>query len=135
MIEFTIIFQIHFGDLPSDSKAASKIVADAIKRFFPIRYVEKDEDSKEDIISSTNTNMNEKDGSKEAEVNVANSFVMSSLKEKWVTLKGKSSHDCVRIFLTCTRKWQFFGNKLFEVQVNMIIISYNFSAVIEIFQH
>ena len=70
----------------------------------------------------TSINLNEKDASKEVEVNGTNSFVMASLKEKWVTLKGKSSHDCVRIFLTCTRKWQFFGNKLFEVQVNTKIV-------------
>ena len=42
------------------------------------------------------------------------------LKLKWESLKGKSVHDCVRIFLTCTRKWQFFGAKLFKVKASAI---------------
>ena len=100
-----------------DSKASSKSVSDAIKRFFPLRYLENDEEANEDIISKTNTNLNEKNASDGTKVNASNSLIKSSLKDKWTSLKGKSSHDCVRIFLTCTRKWQFFGNKLFEVQV------------------
>ena len=39
------------------------------------------------------------------------------LKAKWESLRGKSVHDCVRIFLTCTRRWQFFGANLFKVKV------------------
>ena len=115
-----ITFQIHFGDLSLDSKASSKSVSDAIKRFFPLRYIDSDENAKEDDTATANTNLNEKNANDGAELNGANSLVMSSLKDKWASLKGKSSHDCVRIFLTCTRKWQFFGNKLFEVQVNKL---------------
>ena len=115
-----ITFQIHFGDLSLDSKASSKSVSDAIKRFFPLRYIDSDENAKEDDTAAVNTNLNEKNANDGAELNGANSLIMSSLKDKWASLKGKSSHDCVRIFLTCTRKWQFFGNKLFEVQVNKL---------------
>ena len=118
-----ITFQIHFGDLSLDSKASSKSVSDAIKRFFPLRYIENDENAKEDNIASTNTNLNENKGNDGTQHNGANSLIMSSLKEKWTSLKGKSSHDCVRIFLTCTRKWQFFGNKLFAVQVNKLVFT------------
>ena len=39
----------------------------------------------------------------------------SSLEEKWRALSGKGGSECVRILLTCTRKWQFFGATLFEV--------------------
>ena len=39
------------------------------------------------------------------------------LAEKWRGLSGKTASDCVRILLTCTRKWQFFGATLFEVKV------------------
>ena len=123
-----ITFQIHFGDLSSDSKASSKIVVDAIKRFFPLRYIEND-DLNDDNNGKTITNLNDKDGNNEKHLNDTNSLIMSSLKDKWATLKGKSSHDCVRIFLTCTRKWQFFGNKLFEVQVN---IQFHFQPTIKI---
>ena len=120
-----ITFQIHFGDLSLDSKASSKSVSDAIKRFFPLRYIDNDENAKEDDTATANTNLNEKNANGGAELNGANSLVMSSLKDKWASLKGKSSHDCVRIFLTCTRKWQFFGNKLFEVQVNKLVFMEN----------
>merc|ERR1719300_1995243 len=41
------------------------------------------------------------------------------LKAKWESLRGKSVHDCVRIFLTCTRRWQFFGANLFKVKTPM----------------
>ena len=53
----------------------------------------------------------------EKDFEAKNALIIESLREKWETLKGKNSHDCIRIFLTCTRKWQFFGSKLFEVQV------------------
>lgn len=44
----------------------------------------------------------------------------SCLIEKWASLRGKSVHDCVRIYLNCTRKWQFFGAQLFNVQVSNV---------------
>ena len=62
-----------------------------------------------------NLNANADKGEKDFEAK--NALIIESLREKWGTLKGKNSHDCIRIFLTCTRKWQFFGSKLFEVQV------------------
>ena len=129
-IELFISFQIHFGDLSLDSKASSKSVSDAIKRFFPLRYIENDDNVKEDNIATANTNLNEKNANDGTQLNCANSLIMSSLKDKWASLKGKSSHDCVRIFLTCTRKWQFFGNKLFEVQVNKLVSMENLQIYI-----
>ncbi|PSN42249.1 Uncharacterized protein C0J52_24805, partial [Blattella germanica] len=39
------------------------------------------------------------------------------LQEKWATLKGRSHLDCVRIYLTCTRKWPHFGASLFQAQL------------------
>ena len=105
------IFQIHFGDLPSEKLAASKSTIEAIKRFFPSRYLHAEDQQEE---------LSEPDKSPEAGDDSLGNIqsVRSTLGEKWVSLKGKSSHDCVRIFLTCTRKWQFFGAKLFEVQVS-----------------
>ena len=115
-MEYFNIFQIHFGDLTSDAKASSKITADAIKRFFPLRYLDCEEDAKAALTSTTN-DKNVKEVNDDGIINRTNSIIVTSLKEKWATLKGKSSHDCVRIFLTCTRKWQFFGSALFEVEV------------------
>lgn len=38
--------------------------------------------------------------------------------EKWKALKGRSIPDCVRIYLTCVRKWPFFGSSLFQAKVS-----------------
>ncbi|XP_034239350.1 uncharacterized protein CG43867 isoform X3 [Thrips palmi] len=38
------------------------------------------------------------------------------LIEKWTTLKGRNTTDCVRIYLTCTRKWPYFGAGLFQAR-------------------
>ena len=62
-------------------------------------------------------NLNANADKGETDFDAKNALIIESLREKWGTLKGKNSHDCIRIFLTCTRKWQFFGSKLFEVQV------------------
>ena len=110
-----LFLQIHFGDLPLDKNSASKIITNAIKRFFPTRYLE--ELDLQDDVTEVNASANTKDKANGVEKMPAASKVQSSLSEKWASLKGKPSHDCVRIFLTCTRKWQFFGTKLFEVQV------------------
>lgn len=39
-----------------------------------------------------------------------------TLAGKWSSLKGKSTLDCVRIYLTCCRKWPFFGASLFQAK-------------------
>lgn len=41
--------------------------------------------------------------------------LQAKLLEKWRSLKGRTQLDCVRIYLTCTRKWPFFGATLFQV--------------------
>lgn len=38
------------------------------------------------------------------------------LAGKWSLLKGRSTLDCVRIYLTCCRKWPFFGASLFQAK-------------------
>ncbi len=86
----SLMAQIHFGDHQSQQQQQA---AQALERFFPSRYHDGEEEGKETSSSA------------------------SVLAQKWSSLRGKSSHDCVRIFLTCTRKWQFFGASLFEVQV------------------
>lgn len=44
--------------------------------------------------------------------------LQEKLQEKWIALKGRSVLDCVRIYLTCTRKWPFFGATLYQAKVN-----------------
>ena len=105
----TVPLQIHFGDLNLPEKTSSsssgissagssvgaqkQSASEALEKFFPPRYMESEADP---------------------------SVLESNLIEKWASLRGKSVHDCVRIYLTCTRKWQFFGAQLFQVQVSSI---------------
>lgn len=46
----------------------------------------------------------------------------SSLKDlvlkRWSDLSGRSTLDCVRIYLNCTRKWNLCGNKIFYAKVS-----------------
>lgn len=47
--------------------------------------------------------------------------LQEKLQEKWIALRGRSVLDCVRIYLTCTRKWPFFGATLYQAKVNIIV--------------
>ncbi|XP_077960053.1 pleckstrin homology domain-containing family H member 2 isoform X2 [Gasterosteus aculeatus] len=42
--------------------------------------------------------------------------LLQRLSARWASLRGRSSSECVRIYLTVARKWPFFGAKLFEVE-------------------
>ncbi|XP_034672159.1 uncharacterized protein CG43867 isoform X10 [Drosophila subobscura] len=42
--------------------------------------------------------------------------VQELLISKWMLLKGRSTLDCVRIYLTCCRKWPYFGACLFQAK-------------------
>ncbi|XP_059480674.1 uncharacterized protein CG43867 isoform X5 [Neocloeon triangulifer] len=39
------------------------------------------------------------------------------LAEKWIALRGRSVIDCVRIYLTCARKWPYFGTSLYQAKM------------------
>lgn len=39
------------------------------------------------------------------------------LVAKWALLKTRSTLDCVRIYLTCCRKWPYFGSALFQAKL------------------
>ncbi|XP_070771772.1 pleckstrin homology domain-containing family H member 2 [Enoplosus armatus] len=42
--------------------------------------------------------------------------LLQRLSARWASLRGRSSSECVRIYLTVARKWPFFGAKLFEAE-------------------
>ncbi|XP_072247559.1 pleckstrin homology domain-containing family H member 2 [Leuresthes tenuis] len=42
--------------------------------------------------------------------------LLQRLSARWASLRGRSSSECVRIYLTVARKWHFFGAKLFEAE-------------------
>uniref|UniRef100_A0A4W6FX17 Pleckstrin homology, MyTH4 and FERM domain containing H2 n=1 Tax=Lates calcarifer TaxID=8187 RepID=A0A4W6FX17_LATCA len=45
--------------------------------------------------------------------------LLQRLSARWASLRGRSSSECVRIYLTVARKWPFFGAKLFEAEVSV----------------
>ncbi|KAF7656122.1 hypothetical protein LDENG_00046070 [Lucifuga dentata] len=49
--------------------------------------------------------------------------LLQRLSARWASLRGRSSSECIRIYLTVARKWPFFGAKLFEAEVNSITSS------------
>lgn len=85
----SLMTQIDFGDCTSEKLKNSPI--QALDRFYPYRY--------RDTLSPE-----------------ALKDLQELLTTKWMLLKGKSVVDCVRIYLTCARKWQFFGAQLFQAQ-------------------
>lgn len=48
--------------------------------------------------------------------------IQERLMEKWRSLRSRTQQDCVRIYLTCTRKWPFFGAALFQVSFNLTFL-------------
>ncbi|XP_063625085.1 uncharacterized protein CG43867 [Cydia splendana] len=57
--------------------------------------------------------------------------VEEKLRSKWTALKGRSTSDCVRIYLNCTRKWPFFGATLFQARIKQPDLSMAWLAVSE----
>jgi hypothetical protein len=45
------------------------------------------------------------------------SELQDELAGKWIALRGRGVLDCVRIYLTCARKWPFCGTSLYQAKV------------------
>ncbi|GLV35231.1 uncharacterized protein CBL_01620 [Carabus blaptoides fortunei] len=94
----SLMAQIDFGEYNSEKGRGSgggqghNCVLAALDKFYPYRY--------RDALTP--------EGLKD---------IQERLLEKWVSLKGRSLLDCVRIYLTCTRKWPFFGSSLFQAKL------------------
>lgn len=101
-----LMAQVTHGDLTAD-RVTSSVPAEALDRFFPARYRTSAAAAADDGGAALDHDDHEDDDD-----------ACQVLCERWAALKGRSAHDCVRIFLTCTRKWPFFGAKLFQVQVS-----------------
>ncbi|XP_038119888.1 uncharacterized protein CG43867 isoform X4 [Culex quinquefasciatus] len=85
----SLMAQIDMGDFAADK--AKTVSLQALDKFYPYRY--------RDALTA--------DGLKE---------LQELLASKWSLLKGRSVVDCVRIYLTCARKWPFFGATLFQAK-------------------
>ncbi|XP_025264267.1 uncharacterized protein CG43867 isoform X2 [Camponotus floridanus] len=95
----SLMAQIDFGEYNNDKARGSgpgsnphHLVLQALDKFYPIRY-------RTNITADQLRELQEK------------------LQEKWIGLKGRSVLDCVRIYLTCTRKWPFFGATLYQAKL------------------
>lgn len=99
----SLIAQIDMGEIGEKSKGTS---LQAIDKFYPYRY--------RDVLSA--------EGLKE---------LQELLASKWILLKGRSVMDCVRIYLTCARKWSFFGASLFQAKPRHMDLAMVWLAVSE----
>ncbi|XP_029175584.1 uncharacterized protein CG43867 isoform X2 [Nylanderia fulva] len=95
----SLMAQIDFGEYNNDKARGSgpgsnphHLVLQALDKFYPIRY-------RSNITADQLRELQEK------------------LQDKWIGLKGRSVLDCVRIYLTCTRKWPFFGATLYQAKL------------------
>ncbi|XP_076065828.1 uncharacterized protein CG43867 isoform X3 [Oratosquilla oratoria] len=91
----TLMAQIDMGDVNSERSRGSGSsgpsmahVQQAFSKFYPQRY-------RQDLTEEETKTL------------------LDSLQEKWIGLRGRTHGECVRIYLTCTRKWPFFGATLF----------------------
>jgi pleckstrin homology domain-containing family H len=84
----SLMAQIDMGDIGEKSKGTA---LQAIDKFYPYRY--------RDVLSPE-----------------ALKEIQELLAAKWALLKGRSMIDCVRIYLTCARKWSLFGASLFQAK-------------------
>ncbi|CAL4101039.1 unnamed protein product [Meganyctiphanes norvegica] len=97
----TLMSQIDMGEVNSEKSRSSGSsgpstahVLQAFNKFYPPRYKDNlSEDEKKSLLEN--------------------------LQEKWVGLRGRSQNDCVRIYLTCTRKWPYFGATLFPAKTTI----------------
>ncbi|XP_063979073.1 uncharacterized protein CG43867 isoform X2 [Diachasmimorpha longicaudata] len=95
----SLMAQIDFGEYNNDKARGSgqgsnpnHLVLQALDKFYPVRY-------RSNITPEQLRELQEK------------------LQDKWVGLRGRSVLDCVRIYLTCTRKWPFFGATLYQAKL------------------
>uniref|UniRef100_A0A8D8MG76 Uncharacterized protein CG43867 n=1 Tax=Cacopsylla melanoneura TaxID=428564 RepID=A0A8D8MG76_9HEMI len=88
-----LLAQIDHGELDNEKSAASKdlLILQALDRFYPYKY--RDSLAQEELTD-----------------------LQTKLQEKWLSLKGRSVLDCVRIYLNCTKKWPYFGASLFQAK-------------------
>ncbi|XP_053444869.1 pleckstrin homology domain-containing family H member 2 [Nycticebus coucang] len=85
--DFERPFSTPAGHVTNQCKA-NQTLKQVIEKFYPKRY---------------------RDGCSEEQLRQ----LCQRLSTRWMTLRGHSAADCVRIYLTVARKWPFFGAKLF----------------------
>lgn len=86
----SLMSQIDMGDYVTEkNRMTTSTSLQVMDKFYPYRY---------------------RDGLTSDEMKQLQEKIIS----KWILLKGRTTIDCVRIYLTCCRKWPFFGASLFQ---------------------
>uniref|UniRef100_A0A8C5DWV9 Pleckstrin homology domain containing, family H (with MyTH4 domain) member 2 n=1 Tax=Gouania willdenowi TaxID=441366 RepID=A0A8C5DWV9_GOUWI len=86
-----LLAQVEFGDFSGSSMKSTQTVKQVLEKFYPKHY---------------------RGASSEEQLRQ----LVQQLSARWASLRGRSSSECVRIYLTVARKWPFFGAKLFEAE-------------------
>ena len=84
-----LMAQIEFGDFVLITRPQI-ILNQVIDRFFPVHF---------------------------KQINLLKTLI-ELVRDKWMELKGRPAHDCVRIYLNCARKWPFWDYRLFEAKLS-----------------
>ncbi|XP_037033139.1 uncharacterized protein CG43867 isoform X4 [Bradysia coprophila] len=90
----SLMAQIDIGDFAAEknrSATNASVSLQALDKFYPYRYRD----------AMTPDQLKE---------------LQELLVSKWMLLKNRSTLDCVRIYLTCCRKWPYFGATLFQAK-------------------
>ncbi|KAK6621022.1 hypothetical protein RUM43_011325 [Polyplax serrata] len=89
-----LMTQIEYGEysIERSQGRSGNLLLQAVDKFYPYRY---------------------RDGLTQQKLKE----LQDDLMDKWKALKGRTTADCVRIYLTCVRKWPFFGSSLFQAKL------------------
>lgn len=88
----SLMAQIELGDYATDKARTPQAMAlQAVDKFYPYRY---------------------RDGLSTDELKELQEILVA----KWTLLKARATMDCVRIYLTCCRKWPYFAATLFQAK-------------------
>ncbi|KAK3554792.1 hypothetical protein QTP70_033487, partial [Hemibagrus guttatus] len=85
-----LLAQVEFGDFERQAKS-TQTLKQVLERFYPKHY--RRTCSEEQLRQ-----------------------LSERVSARWASLRGRSTSECVRIYLTVARKWPFFGAKLFEAE-------------------
>ncbi|XP_052769794.1 pleckstrin homology domain-containing family H member 1-like isoform X1 [Mya arenaria] len=83
----SLMAQIEFGDMKTGDSGLAQQTIQVLDRFYPRKYRDTTEEG--------------------------HRLHQEKLVERWLSLRGRSSQDCVRVYLAVAHKWQFCGAKLF----------------------
>lgn len=144
----SLMAQIDFGEYNHDKGRGSgpgnphHLVLQALDKFYPVRY--RTNITADQLRFDRLTELQSQSKIRHFPNNIYYDHVFfcrelqEKLQEKWIALRGRSVVDCVRIYLTCTRKWPFFGATLYQAKVrrsSKLLFSLNSNSITGVLSH